>query len=112
MGPPVVLGPDATIRITVWARALAAATGVYLASRTKETREYLDAEKQAFLDHIRLVNPEQTPDPGSNNRWRKELQKKLDNMRGAVKRLAKGAQDNANKMIQDLQDMLDQFNPD
>jgi hypothetical protein len=107
MGPPIVLGPDATIRITVWAKALAAATGVYLASRNRDTWDYMLKETQNYLTHIHLTNPSQNPDPDGRNRRKKQLQNKLDKMRSRVKRLNDSMQQRAEVLLEELGNLMD-----
>jgi hypothetical protein len=82
------------------------ALGVYLASRNKDTWAFIEKETRNFLDHIRLTDPSQNPDPGGPERWKKELETKLRNMRQRAKRLVPRLQQRAKEIIDSLERQL------
>jgi hypothetical protein len=76
-----------------------------LASRTKDTQNYLAKEQANFLDHVGLTGSN-NPDPNNRDRWTRDLLRKLQNMRGVLERLPENSRVQWEKAIQALQDML------
>jgi RHS repeat-associated protein len=77
-----------------------------LASRIKETVGYLTVERTNFLNHVGLTSANNNPDPDGRNRWTKQLQQKLQNMKDVLKRLPEKSRVEWGKAIESLQEML------
>jgi RHS repeat-associated protein len=85
---------------------VAAENARLLASRIKETVDYLTIEQANFLAHVKWTSSSTNQDPNNRDRWTRDLLRKLQNMRRVLKRLPESSRVQWEKAIQALQDML------